>query len=369
MKRTTASLLTGALAAGTFVGLATLVPSAASAAGCGVTEVTNENVAQSGWLIPDTGNSNGTGYSATFQDAGAEEGVKLNPGTGKVTVTYPISAAGVPLAGQTAMSNYAYSYFRDSGAPTAAGAPSYQLTLDTDGNPNNTTGFATLVYEPVYQTEGRQGTWWSTRPNPGTDPSPYIQHAGGHGSDDWGTLDQFSLAYPNAAIQAFGVTQASTNGSPSLLSSVKFGCNTFDFELANRAPEAVINPEDNASDSDYRTFFLSGVGSTDPDGDKLTYSWTVENGTPATSTDAEFKVTFPNGPGEYDVTLTVSDGKLTSTKTSVIKVTPPSNTVRDEKLANTGADVKGLAALGGLVVAGSAAGLVANRRRKGADAA
>lgn len=43
-------------------------------------------------------------------------------------------------------------------------------------------------------------------------------------------------------------------------------------------------------------------------GDQLTYSWTFENGIPASSTNEEVLVAFPEGePGEYQVTLTVVD--------------------------------------------------------------
>ena len=63
---------------------------------------------------------------------------------------------------------------------------------------------------------------------------------------------------------------------------------------------------------------LDGSASTDPDGDALTYIWTVPsgvfvNGTSATSVIPQ--VTFP-GTGPYNVTLAVSDGRGGSDSTS-----------------------------------------------------
>lgn len=55
---------------------------------------------------------------------------------------------------------------------------------------------------------------------------------------------------------------------------------------------------------------LDASGSTDPDGDTLSFSWVVPNGrfeNGTTATDAVIEVTFP-GTRPYTVTVTVSDG-------------------------------------------------------------
>lgn len=71
---------------------------------------------------------------------------------------------------------------------------------------------------------------------------------------------------------------------------------------------------------------LSAAGSTDSDGDNLTYSWVFGDG--ASGTGASVNHTYTT-PGEYTATVVVSDGELTSTATVAINVltesgnTPP----------------------------------------------
>lgn len=82
---------------------------------------------------------------------------------------------------------------------------------------------------------------------------------------------------------------------------------------ANNAPTAAlsVDPEEvPRNDGNQTVVTLDGSASSDPDGDALSYSWTVaggtfENGTAATDPIAQ--VSFP-GTGNYDVTLQVADG-------------------------------------------------------------
>ena len=358
MKRTTSALLAGALAAGGTVLLSIALPGVASADSCDPTTVTNENL--EGWVIPSYTRGGGT---ATF-DADYQLVLDAPAGNGKVTIAYPLGAGNeIPLAEQTAQSNYGYEFQRFDGKPVGspgAGDVTYEMEIDFNGLDVDG-GYAVLVFEPYYQ-PANPGTWWSTRDIPG------LNNGGGHGSNtgDWGTLDQISQAAPNAVIKSFGVNlnnKVDGTAAKGSVDSVTFGCNTFTFELANRAPVARIVVDDN-TDSDYRTFWVSGTTSSDPDGDPLTYSWVVNGGTPSTSTASEYKVTFPNGPGTYQVQLTVSDGEKTSTTTESITVTPPTNTVQEDWLPNTGAGVIGLAAFAGLALVGGGAGTVLSRRRK-----
>ncbi len=339
MKRTTASLLTGALAAGTFAALATIAPGMASASGCGTTTL-DENT------FPQKFSIDGSlmGGVSEIVDDGLH--VRTTAADQKANRVYPV--ARVPLADQTAESNYGYAYDTASGL-----GPGYNLLVDLDGNAA-TPGYVTLVKENgLYG-----GEWWNNSAAvKGVEPGLGYAHLG--------TIQEYSDANPDAQILGFGYSLGRGPSGDAVIRSITFGCNIFEFDLANRAPVAVATI-DNGSDSDYRTYWLSGTQSTDPDGDERTYSWSV-NGT-VVSTASEFMHTFPKGAGTYSVVLTVTDpAGLSSTDTETVTVTPAQNTTGGP-LADTGADVMGLAALGGLVAVGSAAGLVANRRRKGADA-
>ena len=88
---------------------------------------------------------------------------------------------------------------------------------------------------------------------------------------------------------------------------------TLTFSTANRAPSAVIAPVGPAFVTQAVT--LDGSGSTDPDGDGLTYSWLVVSrpaGSVAAPANANTAVTTfaPDRPGVYELGLVVDDGTL-----------------------------------------------------------
>jgi hypothetical protein len=79
----------------------------------------------------------------------------------------------------------------------------------------------------------------------------------------------------------------------------------------NTAPTAVVGFRSVCSFVGACTIYLDGTGSTDPDGDALSYAWTVSGGASVTSTSPSFS--FSGSAGEYGVTLTVSDGTASDT--------------------------------------------------------
>ncbi len=91
----------------------------------------------------------------------------------------------------------------------------------------------------------------------------------------------------------------------------------------NRAPNAVIaaNPTVTAVGDNHTTVVtLDGTGSSDPDGDTLSFSWTVPNGrfvNGTSATDPLVQVTFP-GTAPYTVTVVVNDGKGGTDTASVV---------------------------------------------------
>lgn len=90
----------------------------------------------------------------------------------------------------------------------------------------------------------------------------------------------------------------------------------------NRDPVASFTNPQTASDSTGVSYRFSAAGSTDPDGDTLSYAWTFGDGTGANSRDHTKKYTRD---GNFTVRLTVSDGKGgSSTKTTTVTVDVPS---------------------------------------------
>ena len=80
----------------------------------------------------------------------------------------------------------------------------------------------------------------------------------------------------------------------------------------NTAPVAAISADKVSGEAPLQVSF-DASGSTDAEGDALTYAWNFGNG--ETSTEVDPLITF-NTPGSYLVTLTVSDGKLASEEVS-----------------------------------------------------
>jgi hypothetical protein len=88
----------------------------------------------------------------------------------------------------------------------------------------------------------------------------------------------------------------------------------------NRDPVASFTNTQTASDSTGVSYRFSAAGSTDADGDTLSYAWTFGDGTGASSRDYTKKYTKD---GNFTVRLTVSDGKGgsdTTTKTVAVDV-------------------------------------------------
>ena len=89
--------------------------------------------------------------------------------------------------------------------------------------------------------------------------------------------------------------------------------------VQDRAPTAMAGS--NTSVIPGNRYTLDGSGSSDPDGDAITYSWTQTGGTPVTlDTSVAGKATFtaPLQPGALQFSLVVSDGQLSSPPSTVM---------------------------------------------------
>ncbi|MCF7805124.1 MAG: HYR domain-containing protein [Candidatus Marinimicrobia bacterium] len=95
----------------------------------------------------------------------------------------------------------------------------------------------------------------------------------------------------------------------------------------NNAPTADAGPDQT---SETTSVTLDGSGSSDPDGNLLTYSWSDENGNEIATGE---NPTINLADGSYTITLTVSDGELTDTDEVNIEVS-----TNEPPVANAGED-------------------------------
>jgi glucose/arabinose dehydrogenase len=93
----------------------------------------------------------------------------------------------------------------------------------------------------------------------------------------------------------------------------------------NRAPTAVVTASSTYGPDDSLEVHFSSRGSTDPDGNALTYQWDFGNGKTSTEADPTMVFTNTGDYTAYTVTLTVSDGTKTggATQRIVVGSTPP----------------------------------------------
>ena len=103
-------------------------------------------------------------------------------------------------------------------------------------------------------------------------------------------------------------------------------------EIPNRAPVANAGADQFGLDGDKLIF--DGSGSSDPDGDPITYQWNFGDGSP-TASGAVAKHSYSMG-GTYTVTLTVSDGILTGQDTATVTIRAKSSA--NYYVAKTGND-------------------------------
>ncbi len=150
----------------------------------------------------------------------------------------------------------------------------------------------------------------------------------------------FSINSSTGEISTATTLDADTKSSYSLTVSVLDVCGaSASIDVTIRVVEPNRTPVAHAGDdqeADARnTVTLDGTGSSDPDGDSLTYSWTgdlpLNNPNTATSS---FTAPTDTVIREYTFTLTVSDGELSDSDDVMVTVEPPNRA----PVANAGTD-------------------------------
>jgi hypothetical protein len=266
-----------------------------------------------GWSTADTKNTGSVTYTNQY---GAPtnfglSSLKLNTPDGNDKAQYAHAANNVLLSGVNDISYYAY---RSSASATIPGqAPAVNLTIDFNGAA--TGGFATLVYEPIYQTGGAAAVhndewqkwtgddssiWWSTKTMPGVSNSftSYV------------SLGDIKAANPDATITDIRVNQGSGNGGlVSGVDAVTFNGTTYNFEAVT-AP-TITAPANNSSvySSD-----LTKIDWSDSEGLGVIYTYEAYSDATytaqvyATSGLPSSEIATPNTPaGEYYVRVAATD--------------------------------------------------------------
>ncbi|MBB3086402.1 PKD domain-containing protein [Geodermatophilus sabuli] len=362
MKRTTSLVTAGAMGLGTFALVSAVAPSIASANGCGVTEISS--MEQLTTVFDGALSGFGDGGNAELLPEGLH---MTTDASDSAYAGYFMDGLGIPLAQATAPSNYALDVTQAAGQPLS-NHPTYEMWVDLDG-----TGAlpSWLVYfQPA--TGDPADTWWSEVPLTEVDPqaSEAIEEA---------TLVEISAAYPNAVIHTMGFQLVYSPDADAVVHGMTFGCNDFVF-----AGEGTTDPENQAPTASFTSTNEGGAytfsaTASDPDGEIVTHTWDFGDGTAPFVGGTEAQHTYTTA-GDYTVTLTVvdDDGAAFTTELPITVVlggggdptdpTDPEPTEYGTPLPNTGANVLGMAAIGGLVLAGGGAGLVASRRRKAGSA-
>ncbi len=381
MKRTTSLLTTGALSLGTVAVLGTVAPGLASASGCGVTPLD-----LAGLEAAFAGALTGVGDGATAEMR--TDGLRLTMPSAEddpqsaAYASYFMDGLEIPLADATAQSNVDLDTTLAPGQPVG-NHPTYELYVDLDGPAGDDPAQAILVY---WEPEAGEPTdlWWSA-----LGPLAELDSE----SSEEATLVEISAAYPDATVTSLGFQLLYQPGADVVVHGLTFGCNEFRFgsgsstdpggdpgdnpggdpggDPANQAPIAAVTATNTGA-----TFTFSAAGSTDSDGEVTGFTWSFGDGSaPAAGVQVVHEYATP---GTYTVTLTVTDddgSSTTATRQVVVPATDPGDptdpaepTEYGTPLPDTGADVLGLAAIGGLVLAGGGAGLVASRRRKAGSA-
>ncbi|WP_333850340.1 glycosyl hydrolase family 18 protein [Leclercia sp.] len=148
-----------------------------------------------------------------------------------------------------------------------------------------------------------------------------------------------TLANSTKAKATFSVPAVTSNQTLAFrltVTDAKGLSNAVDVQVLNKAPKAnqapVVNPMANVTLEAGQTYALNAQAA-DPDGDALTYTWSVPADMNATGTDtANISITAPEVSAEstYTLSVIVSDGKTSVQSNVQVTVTPKASEAIDE---------------------------------------
>ena len=196
--------------------LAAPAPSLAQAAACGTIHTTD---IETWYLYVGT-----QGHYEMVED-GVHIWTESNTGEDVVEASTDLT---VPFSTITSAS---INYTPNSGAYP----PGIFIWLDTDADGN---WDGAIIYEPVYG-----GNWWLSNASLQhmKDDAPHT--GGGSGSPWYGTLAEWSAAFPNAQTLWIGFTLGSGVQGDGVVHSMAFGCHVYTFGLPGAPlPEAALPP-------------------------------------------------------------------------------------------------------------------------------
>jgi len=266
--------------------------------------VTVDTTDMSSW---DMSNSRATGHYAIVANGlhiWTEGATSTDKVAGYHAASYPLS----DLSGQTIAGSLDYQ-------ASAGGAPGLQVKVDLD---NNGSFDGTLVGESVYG-----NNWWLADSTDTTIQSEAPHIGGGNGSPWYGTLSEWSSAFPSAHVQAIGfslgsgvfgdgvikrMTFGDTNytftatplSAPANLSISRAGSNVTGGTINNFSENVVLNFDAVAGADKYITHVVYPGGSADAS-NSYHNTWLVKNGAPS---QGQFGA---HGDGVYTYTVKAHD--------------------------------------------------------------
>jgi hypothetical protein len=123
------------------------------------------------------------------------------------------------------------------------GVPGFQLYVDFDGNGSND---GILVGEPgVYGND-----WWASNGSKQFVKDHAPGHTGGSGSANHGTLDDWSTAFPDAEVTAFGFSLGSGVKGDGVINAIDFAGTHYTF-----ADDVTLTSKDECKDGGWATSY------------------------------------------------------------------------------------------------------------------